>query len=254
MKPTNDKEIVMQRYFCFLFIFFFSLATHADVLLFEDFEDSVVTYTTSIAEFSDGDSDYFGRIAPDALSIASTIAFTNVQGSGYFAAMDTDAPEGSTDDGVLSLSVDISGYESLRFSALFAEDIAADGNPDWDADTSVNIRYDIDGGIAQTLMAFESVAGTNTHAAEDTDFDGLGDGNLLSDQFTWFESAINGSGNTLNLQISLINLNAGDEDIAFDNILIEGDLGTTPVPIPASAWLLLSGLMGLMANRRNSTG
>ena len=236
----------MKKLFCFFALLFFSVISHADVLLFEDFEDSNITYTTSFSEFSDGATDYFGRIAPDNFTVAPTVQFQNQQGAGYFAAMDTDAPEGSDEDPVVRFSVDIFGYENLRFSALFAEDSAEDGNNDWDANTSILISYTIDNQAPQTMLAFAATGGTNTPAALDSDKDGTGDSILLNDTFTRFASGFIGVGNTLNMEITLNNLDATDEDIAFDNILIEGDLSLTPVPLPATAWLFFSALMGLM--------
>ena len=44
-----------------------------------------------------------------------------------------------------------------------------------------------------------------------------------------------------------LSLNAGDEDIAFDNLSVTG---TSPVPVPAAIWLLLSGIGALGVMRR----
>ncbi len=236
-----------------LFLLYFSLAsfqTQADTLLFEDFEDSLVTYTTNISELSDSDMDYFGRVAPDGIAIGSSIMFTNQQGSGFFAAMDTDGLMGAPDLGVLSFIINISGFNNLHLSTLFAEDDAEDGNQDWDANTSFLARYKIDSNPMLNLLAFESVGSTNTEPALDSDFDGVGDGARLTDVFTAYQTDIVGMGDMLTLEFILNNFDAGDEDIAFDNVLITGDPVTAPVPIPAAIWLFGSTLFGLLTMYR----
>lgn len=235
-----------------LFILFgFFQSSYADILLFEDFENSTTTYTTNISEASDNDLDYFGRIAPNGLSISTAVTFGNQQGNGYFAAMDTDALPEAADEGILTFVVDISGFNSLQFSGLFAEDNATDALEDWDSTTSFLARYSIDGNSFQNLLAFESSAGTNTEPAQDTNFDGTGNGAKLTDIFTEYLININEVGNQLTLEFVLNNFDAGDEDIAFDNISITGNPINTPVPVPAAFWLFISALIGVVNFRRD---
>ncbi len=229
----------------FLIIFFYGQVSTAEILLFEDFENPITTYTTNITEASDTDLDYFGRIAPNGLSISSVVEFDNQQGEGYFAAMDTDALPEAADEGILTFIVDITGFVDLQFSGLFAEDDASDALEDWDASTSFLARYSIDGGTAQNLLAFESSGATNTEPSQDMDFDGIGDGFNLTNIFTQYTLDINGTGAQLTLELVLNNFDASDEDIAFDNITISGNAISTPVPIPAAFWLLLCALVGL---------
>lgn len=237
---------------CFCAAFLFSQSTHAVTLLFEDFEDTAVNYSTSITEFSDSAFDYFGRIAPDGFSISSDVSFNNTQGNGFFAAMDTDADITTQDTGVLTFLVDISGFNNLQFSTMFAEDVADNNQPDWDTSTSFIAQYSIDGGPVQNLLAFESIGGTNTAAAQDTDFDGVGDGGLLTDTFTLYQADIIGTGDQLTLQFTLNFFDAGDEDIAFDNVLLAGDAIGSPVPVPAAFWLFASVMLGLIGFRKTT--
>ena len=232
-------------------LFCFQIA-HADILLCEDFEDASITYTTNIAEASDGEFDFFGRVAIDGISISPSVNFSNTQGNGYFAAMDTDSLDGNPDTGVLTFDIDISGFNNLSFSGLFAEDVADDGNPDWDANTGFVARYSIDGGDSQNLVAFEAQAGTNTAPALDTDFDGIGDGPLLNSTFTEYTMDITEVGNLLSLELTLNNFDAGDEDIAFDNIYLTGDQITAPVPLPGAMWLFISAIAGVMSYQRKT--
>lgn len=186
-------------------------------------------YTTSVPEFTDGSADFFTRT--DGSDIASSYQVLNPDGGFYFAAQDIDG-EGAASTQTLTFSgIDITGFTNLSFSALFAEDTAGDSAEDWDLSDNVIIQYQIDGGGFNNLLAFESVPDGddfNAVPAQDTDFDGDGDGTELTDTFELFSSAIAGTGSTLDLQVTFT-LDAGDEDIAIDNIQVTGDSPATPL-------------------------
>ncbi|WP_170127946.1 ExeM/NucH family extracellular endonuclease [Euzebya rosea] len=190
----------------------------------EDFEDATVTYTPSVAEFSDLAGDFFTRT--DGSNVGGFYEIAGVQGTSYFAAMDTD---GDGQPAVLTLDwtgLDVTGMTGLEFCGLFAED--DDGtNQDWDPDSSVLVQAQLDGGGYDTVLAFESTGDTNTEPALDTDFDGVGDGTALTATLTQFAAGIPGTGSTLDLRIMISNLDAGDEDIAFDNVVVTD--GASPV-------------------------
>ncbi|WOO42622.1 PEP-CTERM sorting domain-containing protein [Rubellicoccus peritrichatus] len=219
---------------------------NAVTVLFEDFEDSTVGFTTSITESSDGFNDYFGRVGATGISVNANVEFTNIQGSGYFAAQDMDAAgtgDPAAPDGLATLTwsgLNITGLTSLDFSAFWAED--DDGsNQDWDsADDFVLVEYQIDAGGFQNLFAIEN-DGTqfNTAPQIDTDFNGIGDGAEITSVFTEYSALIAGTGSSLDLRIT-IDLNSGDEDIAFDNVTISG----TAVPEP-STYAAIGGLVAL---------
>ncbi|MCD0459840.1 PEP-CTERM sorting domain-containing protein [Roseiconus lacunae] len=225
-----------------------------DIVLFEDFEDSTVGYSLGDdTQSSDGGFDFFGRV-PE-ISIGAGVQYGNIQGTGYFAAMDIDAPDvgsgdpNAGDDATISWSnLDISGLSNLQFSGFFAEDDDGD-NQDWDQTDSVVIRYRIDGGSFVNLLAFEAAADTDQFNSEplvDTDFDGIGDGTALTSDFAQFTAVIGGTGSTLDLEIFITNLDSGDEDIAFDNITIES---ITAIPEPSSL-IALCGIGAFTAVRR----
>ena len=206
-------------------------AVHAQtVVLFEDFEDSTVEYITSVAETSDGNYDYFGRIASDGISVGGTVAFSNVQGGGFFGGQDLDASNTAAGDPnapgaqatVSWTGLDVSGLTGVSFSALFAEDDYGDAE-NWDySDDYVLVEYRMDGGSWQSLLRFENDGTTyNSAPYEDTDFDGVGDGVELTSTFALFSRAIPVTGASLDLRIT-IDLNSGDEDIAFDNVSVTG--------------------------------
>ena len=196
------------------------------VIFTEDFENGSAAYTTSIPECTNSVDDYF--LLTDGSNIGAT--FTGVTGS-YFAAQDIDAagcpvaPGGSAT--ILWSGINISGATGLQLSVDAAED--DDGaNQDWDALDFVHIDVSIDGGPFMNIIWFESqsASATNTEPSQDTDFDGLGDGTALTDAFQTFSNAIAGTGTTLDIRIT-IDLDAGDEDIAIDNLILTGGAADT---------------------------
>lgn len=200
-------------------------------IMLEDFEDASVNYTSfehpSIPLADDltdiGANDYFGRI-PSPFTFPSAIVYLNYQGSGFYGAMDTDsANSGDVDIIHLIFSMDISGYTDLGFEMYVAED--DDGtNQDWDPDTSLKVERQIDGGGYVMLFAVESASATlvNQAPSVDTNFDGVGDGIEITDTFVNFTNSIPGTGSTLDLRITFSFLDAGDEDIAIDNVRVTG--------------------------------
>jgi predicted extracellular nuclease len=187
-----------------------------------DFE-SPGGYSTSPAEFTDNGTDYFTRTDGSNISGES---FTNMQGTYYFAAQDTDGDGGPLSGLELTWGpIDISGYSNLQFTGFFAED--DDGsNQDWDADSNVTIEVEIDSGGFSPILCFEASGGTNTEPAEDTNCDGIGDGTKLTDAFTQYAKSIPGVGTNLIVRISINYLDAGDEDIAFDSLAVTGDIAS----------------------------
>jgi hypothetical protein len=191
-------------------------------IFIEDFESAVngTDYSTSRPECSDETTDYFALITDGDVSAS----FTNVQGSKYFAAQDVDGTNCSFSaddvDSLLITGIDISGNTGLELRVMIAED--DDGsNQDWDADTKVEFKYRIDEGAFQNGIAF-AATGTNTEPQEDTDFDGTGDGTAVTAAFSQFTESIGSTGDSLAILVIMTKLDAGDEDVAFDNIEIYG--------------------------------
>ncbi|MEL7153002.1 MAG: calcium-binding protein [Pseudomonadota bacterium] len=203
-------------------------------ILLEDFETDGNTlnggdrYTTSIAEFvagSAGNDDYFTRTDDISPSVSGT--YLGASGS-YFAVADTNGSSNALDTQTLTFAaVDISGFSNLSISGLFAEDTASNNQEDWDGNTQVFIEVSIDGGAFDKVLQFASLgtAGNSNNDApgQDTDLDGIADAADLTDTFTSFTGAIAATGSTMTIRIVFENLQAGDEDIALDNIQLTGD-------------------------------
>ncbi len=224
--------------------------------------------------------DYFGRNPVDGILVGLTdpalemppepldrpfIEFTNVQGNGFFTAQDNDSiPVALEMDTAVARAyvlwddINIAGVTDLQFSALFAEDDAtnSDGTQteeDWNGNGEVFVEVRFDSALAfddpagpwTRIFAIQSAStGNDTEPRVDTNGDGIGDGAEITDVFTTYGAAISGTGSTLDLRIVISGLDAGDEDIAFDNVTISG------VPEPSSLVLGMFALSALFMRRR----
>ena len=234
-------------------------SVQADTILLEDFEDSTLTYTVSVPDDVDelGTRDYFGRLHDVDTGLPPVdVSYSNRQGQGFYGVQDTDGTSsGDIDDITLDWTgIDISNHENLNLSWFVAEDDATDGNEDWDTTSSFRILAQIDGGGFFDVFALESELGTDGNETNelvrvDTDFDGTGDGAEITDTFTQFNAAL-ANGSTLDIRVEIQDLDTGDEDIAFDNLWLQGDFVGTAVPEPSTFAFLLFGGLGLGLRRR----
>ena len=247
------------------FILFTSLLcvnAKADVIVFEDFEDATITYTSSVADnLSDvAGRNYFGRISPGTATPPVDVSYSNTQGTGYYGVQDTDA----TSSGNITLielnwtGIDTSNFEDLSLSWFVGEDDANDGNEDWDTTSSFRIDVQLDNGGFNTIFQIESenaadpnnpVGGDQTNELPriDTDFNSVGDGAEITDVMTQFTSLLTNA-STVDIRVTFEDLDTGDEDLAFDNLLLEGTFN--PVPEPGSAIVLGAAFVGLFCRRR----
>lgn len=195
-------------------------ATAQSSLWSESFETDGNGTRYTATEFTDNGNDFFLRT--DGTGTAGSYVVTGADGSFYFAGQDTDGePQGGAIVSITFDPININGYTGLSFSGLFAEDDDG-GAQDWDADALAYVEASIDGGAFTKVLQFAAVGGTNTEPGLDTDFDGVADGAALTSAFASFSAAIAGSGTLLTLKVTLENLNAGDEDLAFDLLSVEG--------------------------------
>lgn len=212
----------------------------------EDFEDDT-GFTTSDGQHIDagvGGADFFKRTDGSDISLDTPV--TGVIGNFFFAAQDIDDNGAFPDSQSVTLDpINISGFSNLSFSGFFAE--TDDSNPaaeDWDSTDFVHVNASIDGSPFFPVLWFENDENSgvfNQVALQDTDFDGIGDGAELINDLTQFTAPISGTGNSLVIQVE-VHLNAGDEDVAFDQFVI------TPEP----STLCLVALSGIAVVRRRS--
>lgn len=186
----------------------------------EDFESGTSTISSSSGSYcNDGGStgDYFD-VGQDGNFTGN---FTG-NSTNFFAAQDIDGCGGNSGTETITWSgIDISGCSGLSLSVDLAED--DDGSSqDYDNSDYVHIDVSIDGGAFQPVIWVENDGSTyNSPPYIDTDFNGVGDGTEVTDQFQTFSNGISGTGSTLVIRITFA-LNSGDEDIAIDNITVTG--------------------------------
>lgn len=169
--------------------------------------------------FSDGSNDYFGIYKQDANNIKSYTGFTNK----FLTGQDLDGEGASLPITLTWSNIDIKWLTDLKFSGDFASFFDSPG--DIDAADFIKISYSIDGGQQQNLLWFSgsdfSSASFNGVLKQDTNFDGIGDGQVLNNEAQNFSTAITETGSTLDLTLE-INLDSTNEDFALDNFLITG--------------------------------
>lgn len=207
-------------------------------LVFEDFEDAAIGYTlldvdtgsTVTEDISEIlNEDYFGRADVGDFSGTDFLGFSNDQGT-FFAAGDIDAVMsiGNVDNASVNWNnINITGLTTINVAASFAEGNDAGGVlEDWDDDSSVRMEYSFDNSTWTPFFAIEAETGaiSDTAPRVDTDFDGIGDGAEITAAFTQHSQSFMTGGNTIvSIRIIMENLDAADEDIAFDNVLITGN-------------------------------
>jgi hypothetical protein len=171
---------------------------------------------------------FFNRLDNTAISCTSG-AYTNVEGSKFWAGEDTDGGQTITVANVLKTvtwtGISISGKTNISLKGLFAvgnnnTNVFDNGSA---SSTGVydymSIQYAIDGGPIQNLLNFYPLANSNSSLYIDANFDGIGDANTtpLSNTFTEYTGQINGTGNTLTLYLNM-SLTGFSEEVAVDNL------------------------------------
>lgn len=229
--------------------------SHGVVITNLDFEVAG-GYTTSNGEFIEYTPgslfvpqarDTFSRT--DGSDLGSQYNLGGVTGS-YFVAEDVDGLGGSS-PATLSFSADITNYTDLGFSMSAAEDdqyfLYVFQYEAWDEDSYVHVDYQIDGGGYQNLLWFES-DGTSAPMV-DTNFDGIGDGTMVTSTFMDFAATIAGTGSSIDIRVTY-NLNSPDIDFAIDNLTVTGTL--IPEPETYAAVFGIVGLVMVLWKRRRS--
>ena len=210
------------------------VANAGSTVLFSEGFEGPAQYTTSVPEFSDGIGDFWG-VNP---MTGSFVEYFGADGN-YFAGMDLDG-EGASLPLVQTFNTfNIAGFSGLNLSIDLAED--QDGaNEDYDDVDFVNFEYSVDGGTWTNIFSVLGIDNGSTFNQEPA-INGL-IGGEITDTFATFNFDLSAvTGTTLALRV-VWQLDAGDEDLAIDNVTVTG------IPAPGAAALF--GLAGLSAARR----
>ncbi|MBM7066357.1 ExeM/NucH family extracellular endonuclease [Actibacterium sp. 188UL27-1] len=179
-------------------------------------EESSFDYFGIFDADGDGGADFGGDAAPTGFNIYTNIA------DNYLGGSDIDGGTPAIEEpAFLTWSgIDITGLSNLRISADLATD---DSDAALDPDDFISFEVSIDGGAFEQVMAFETLDATTFNQntfLQDTDFDGIGDGDALTSAFATFSDDFAVSGSTLDLRVA-VRVDAGREDFGIDNITLD---------------------------------
>lgn len=210
---------------CFVFLFFINSVLYAQILN-ETFE-STALFTTSESFFSNGDRTYFG-IAGDIHDfgngpIPSGLKEYDGFVGNYLTGMRLNGMGAELPVQILWENINIQGVSQLIFKGDFAEFVDEPGHID--ANDYILVEYQIDNQGYRSLLSFVgadfSTPSHNGVFREDTNFNGIGDGQALDYQAQRFIKNIAEIGDRMDIRIS-ISVNAHEEDFAIDNIILTG--------------------------------
>lgn len=172
---------------------------------------------------------YFKRTDGTDISLSSSIPYSNVQGTKYWAGEDLDG--NVTGQSALQTitwpNINISGKTGLSFSGLIAAwngNPVSDSNSIWEGNGHPNgadfieIEYSINSGPFTKLLGFycHTTGNTSGILKLDTNGDLVGDGTTLTRTFQNFSANITGTGSTLTLRLNASN-GSLVEEFAFDD-------------------------------------
>jgi|GEM_PF-2832432 len=210
-------------YLSFLFLILQARAAGQTQFWSDNFEDTGAPSSGTRTPETDGGSNtsYFKRTDGTGLDLQPTSGlYTGFQGSKFWAGEDFDGFGMNQELQIEWTNINIAGKSGLSFSGLFA---AHNGSNAWENlayasshSDYITVEYAINGGVYQNLVQFMGNNSVDKRLARDADFDGLGEGALLSKTFQEFSQAIPGTGNTLSIRIRCFS-NDPAEEFAWDN-------------------------------------
>ena len=216
----------MKNLYTILFLCFSLGAMCQTTFYTESFESTMGYSFPNGSGVGSSNQDFFGRTDSVSAPPQETFTYSGFDGTFFIAGEDINGAITGSVGEVYIDNIDISGKLNLQFTAAFASgtDIDIDGVAD-----SVSVAVKIDNGAWTVIGRFRADSSTFTSSsgpfngqfAEDTNGDGYGDGVHLTGNFTDFTWPIIGSGDSLDISISM-DLQSGDEEAALDNVRISG--------------------------------
>lgn len=216
----------MYKWKCFAFMLLIMSISNAQILN-ETFGDTS-NFTTSHPFFSNGDRAFFGITGnTDDFGGDNTPSglkpYEEFLGN-YLTGMRLNGMGASLPITITWENIAIQNIPNLIFKGDFAEYVDEPGHID--AGDFILVEYQVDANGYQPLLSFVgadfSTNSFNGVFREDTNFDGVGDGQALNYKRQRFTKHIPDTGAVLDLRIS-VSVNAHEEDFAIDNIILTGD-------------------------------
>jgi hypothetical protein len=192
---------------------------------------------------------YFKRTNLAGIDLFNQGAYTNIQGSKFWAGEDIDKGGGACVNNSISANqqvtwsgINIAGKGNLSFKGLFAASPSGGWQGKWWATNQgggqqdfLAFEYRIDNGSWVRAIGFysplaESNSGGSTFISLDTDGDLIGDGAALGWAFTEYEVDIVGTGTTLDIRMNCFANASAAQELAVDNFrLFESPSCVSPV-------------------------
>ena len=216
----------MYKWRCFAFMLLIMGISNAQIL--NDTFDATSNFTTSHPFFSNGDRVYFG-ITGDTDDFGGDNTPSGLKPyegffGNYLTGMRLNGMGASLPITITWENINIQNISDLIFKGDFAEYVDEPGHID--AGDFILVEYQIDANGFQPLLSFVgadfSSNSFNGIFREDTNFDGVGDGQSLNYLRQRFTKQIPDTGSVLDLRIS-VSVNAHEEDFALDNIILTGN-------------------------------
>lgn len=182
-------------------------------------------YTQSISNGTGGEGYFLRAIAADIAASGSPLP-TNTDGSHLMGALRLNSLAANAEASVVFSDIDVLGMSSISVDLMVG---ARNGNF---YDNAIDIRdylyveTNIDGAGWTTVGAFRSTApGSNNSRplAQDSDFDGVGDGPVLGSNLRNFSLAVPSTGENMDVRIRF-RTNDINEEIYFDRMRVRGSL------------------------------
>ncbi len=218
----------------------FTFSGQAVEIMAESFEtDGQTNRYISTTEFSGSSNDHWGRT--DGTDISNVTAdYTAFSGLTFWAAEDVNDSSGNLQDvqTILFEDINISVYDNLMFSGLFAAgNENGPGASNYDAGDFLTIQYRVDGGNYINGMCFNYEVGndgnpqTNEPFGFDANCDGSSDGPAfrLGTAMQNFSFSIPETGLLMDILVSVA-VDSGSEELAFDNLVLSGDVSGVDTP------------------------
>ena len=209
-----------------------------------DSDGEGVRYTSNT--FNSSNADYFERtdLNPHPGHFSGAYTFAAPQGGGYYASEDVNTeanPLGASQPGIFRLAdLDIAGLSNLQVTLHLADQLTSfleAGDR-----IEVQVAFDGDGGgvnlLGGSYTTIGRFVGDGSVLRQDTNLDGLSTdpadtgSPTLNRTFTPYTFSVLGTGTTLSVQVLVVNT-AGNEEVAFDHIKVDGVVAGAP-PVLAS--------------------
>ena len=212
-----------KKYIFSLTILFLNFSFSQSVIL-ADFFDTPSPLYESNGDYIDSSNQYFGTT--NNVHADVDLSYQPVDSDiSFFGARQLK----NGNETIYYNDTNINDLSDITFLIGIAEDKGFRDSEDWDTGDAVHIQYRLENDSWINLFSIVASGEIDTAPQIDTDNDGFGDGEKISNDFKDFEFDITGlNATTIDFRITFFGLTETEEDIAFKYIGIVTDLNLFP--------------------------